>query len=172
MTLEREIYSIEAANINKETLDAMKNASNAMKQIHGGLTIDKVDQTMEELRDQHAIGEEIGEAITQSVGTSALDETELDEELEALQQEELDNKMLETGATPANRLPSVPEGGKFNTAAACFPRKQPNSVQSKGKRRRSQKKKTRKQSCGSCRRRWLCKSRRSLCFNLLFIPET
>jgi hypothetical protein len=46
MTLEREIYSIETANINKETLDAMKNASNAMKQIHGGLTIDKVDQTM------------------------------------------------------------------------------------------------------------------------------
>lgn len=46
MTLEREIYSIETANINKETLEAMKNASNAMKQIHGGLTIDKVDQTM------------------------------------------------------------------------------------------------------------------------------
>lgn len=46
MTLESEIYSIEAANINKETLDAMKNASSAMKQIHGGLTIDKVDQTM------------------------------------------------------------------------------------------------------------------------------
>lgn len=46
MSLETEIYSIEAANINKETLDAMKNASSAMKQIHGGLTIDKVDQTM------------------------------------------------------------------------------------------------------------------------------
>jgi hypothetical protein len=46
MTLESEIYSIETANINKETLDAMKNASSAMKQIHGGLTIDKVDQTM------------------------------------------------------------------------------------------------------------------------------
>jgi charged multivesicular body protein 4 len=46
MTLESQIYSIEAANINKETLDAMKNASAAMKQIHGGLTIDKVDQTM------------------------------------------------------------------------------------------------------------------------------
>ena len=111
MTLEREIYSIEAANINKETLDAMKNASNAMKQIHGGLTIDKVDQTMEDLREQHAIGEEIGEAITQSVGVSAIDDGELDEELEALQQEELDNKMLETGAMPANRLPSAPERG-------------------------------------------------------------
>lgn len=46
MTVEREISSIETANINKETLDAMKNASSAMKQIHGGLTIDKVDATM------------------------------------------------------------------------------------------------------------------------------
>lgn len=45
-TVEREIGSIETANINKETLDAMANASKAMKQIHGGLTIDKVDNTM------------------------------------------------------------------------------------------------------------------------------
>lgn len=132
-TLEREIYSIETANINKETLEAMKNASNAMKQIHGGLTIDKVDQTMyalcailsilpaepytngfrrEELREQHAIGEEIGEAITQSVGNQGLDETELDEELEALQQEKLDEEMLRAGPTPADRLPSAPEGVK------------------------------------------------------------
>lgn len=46
MTLEREIYSIETANINKETLDAMTSAKQAMKHIHAGLTIDKVDQTM------------------------------------------------------------------------------------------------------------------------------
>lgn len=46
MTIEREIGSIETANINKETLDAMVNASKAMKQIHGGLTVDKVDDTM------------------------------------------------------------------------------------------------------------------------------
>jgi len=46
MTLEREIYSIETANINKETLDAMKNAGTAMKQIHAGLTVDTVDNVM------------------------------------------------------------------------------------------------------------------------------
>ena len=57
MTVEREIGSIESANINKETLDATKNASNAIKQIHGGLTVDQVDQTMEDLREQHAVGE-------------------------------------------------------------------------------------------------------------------
>ena len=44
--LENQIYSIESANINQETLLAMKNASKAMKEIHGTLTIDKVDEIM------------------------------------------------------------------------------------------------------------------------------
>jgi Snf7 len=44
--LEQQIYSIEAANINQETLNAMKEAGTAMAQIHGKLTIDKVDETM------------------------------------------------------------------------------------------------------------------------------
>lgn len=52
LMLEREVSSIETANINKETLEAIKKASNAMKRIHGGLTVDKIDQTMEELREQ------------------------------------------------------------------------------------------------------------------------
>ena len=46
MTLERQIYSIETANINKETLDAMKNAGQAMGEIHKGLSIDVVDNVM------------------------------------------------------------------------------------------------------------------------------
>jgi charged multivesicular body protein 4A/B len=44
--VEQQIYSIEAANINQETLNAMKTAGKAMKDIHGNLTIDKVDATM------------------------------------------------------------------------------------------------------------------------------
>lgn len=45
-TLEQQINAIESANINKETLLAMEKASAAMKQIHGNLTPDKVDETM------------------------------------------------------------------------------------------------------------------------------
>lgn len=109
MTVEREIGSIETANINKETLDAMKNAQQAMKKIHGGLTIDKVDQTMEDLREQHAIGEEIAEALTQGSVGQGVDEDELDEELADLQQEELDNKMLKTGSVPVgDRIQGLP----------------------------------------------------------------
>jgi hypothetical protein len=41
----------------------------------------------------------------------------LDEELEALQQEELDNRMLSTGHVPVGdkvgAMPSAPQGGKF-----------------------------------------------------------
>ncbi|POS82164.1 Snf7-domain-containing protein, partial [Erysiphe pulchra] len=40
-TLEQQIFSIEAANINRETLAAMERAGEAMQQIHGKLNIDK-----------------------------------------------------------------------------------------------------------------------------------
>lgn len=45
-TLEQQINSIESANINRETLAAMEKASQAMKQIHGKLTPERVDETM------------------------------------------------------------------------------------------------------------------------------
>ena len=48
--LEQQIYSIESANINQETLAAMKNAGAAMKTIHGKMTMEDVDVTMYVLR--------------------------------------------------------------------------------------------------------------------------
>ena len=125
MTVEREISSIETANINKETLDAMKGAQQAMKKIHGDLSIEKVDQTMEDLREQHAIGEEIADALTQGNSMQGVDEDELDEELAELQQEELDNKMLKTGSVPVSdqipRLPNQPIGERKCTSGDVLP---------------------------------------------------
>ena len=45
-TLEQQINAIESANINRETLAAMERAGEAMKQIHGKLTPETVDETM------------------------------------------------------------------------------------------------------------------------------
>ncbi|KAI9766027.1 MAG: ESCRT-III subunit protein snf7 [Candelina submexicana] len=114
-TLEQQIYSIEAANINQETLKAMQKAGKAMGQIHQGLTIDKVDQTMDELREQHALGEEIANAITSTSIGEPIDEDELNDELADLEQKQLDEEMLNTGSVPVNdevahRLPSVANG--------------------------------------------------------------
>jgi len=113
-TLEQQIYSIEAANINKETLLAMDNAQKAMAQIHDKLDLNKVDETMDKLREQHALGEEIAQAITSAPIGEPIDESELDDELAELEQEQLDNQMLKTGNVPVtdevHKLPAAANG--------------------------------------------------------------
>jgi charged multivesicular body protein 4 len=56
-----------------------------------------------------------------------VDETELEDELVALQQEELDNRMLATGTVPVGdkvgAMPSTPQGGKQN-CTSVIPLKQ------------------------------------------------
>ena len=85
----------------------MQQAGKAMAQIHGNLTIDKVDATMDELRENHALGEEIGNAIAGATLGEQVADADLDEELEALEQEAMDERMLHTGPTPVDRLPGV-----------------------------------------------------------------
>ncbi|KAI1381032.1 Snf7-domain-containing protein [Hypoxylon crocopeplum] len=110
-TLEQQINAIESANINRETLAAMERAGDAMKQIHGKLTPEKVDETMDKLREQNALSEEIVAAITNNQIGEPVDEDDLEDELEALQQEQLDKKMLESGSVPVSdaihRMPAV-----------------------------------------------------------------
>ncbi|EQK98140.1 hypothetical protein G6O67_001089 [Ophiocordyceps sinensis] len=101
-TLEQQINSIESANINRETLAAMEKASQAMKQIHGKLTPEKVDETMEKLRDQNALSEEIVTAITGASISEPIDDGELEDELDQLQQEQLDEAILKTGSVPVS----------------------------------------------------------------------
>lgn len=162
MTVEREIGSIESANINKETLDAMSNASKAMKGIHGDLTVDKVDQVMEDLRDQHAVGEEIAEALTAGAGANGVDEDELDEELAELQQEALDERMLKTGSVPVHdqiqRMPSAPS--KFLALKGRQRERQTRNANTFLQQRTlpRQKKTTRRPSYGNCRPRWPCET--------------
>ncbi|KAI1332821.1 vacuolar-sorting protein SNF7 [Xylariaceae sp. FL0255] len=106
-TLEQQINAIESANINRETLAAMQRAGDAMKQIHGKLTVDKVDETMDALREQNALSEEIVNAITSNSIGEPVDEGELEDELEAMQQEELDQKMLGSGPVPVSAPPET-----------------------------------------------------------------
>lgn len=87
-----------------------------------------------------------------------LDETELEDELEQLQQAELENKMLETGSLPVDRLPAVANGESeliLPTPYMHGDSYQPTAFQSKGKRLPSRRT-TRKRSSESCRPRWPC----------------
>lgn len=138
-TLEQQINAIESANINRETLAAMEKAGEAMRQIHGKLTPQKVDETMyvshippvsltfptrprfadhlftscrDKLREENALSEEIVNAITGQTVGEPIDDMELEDELDALQQEQLDEQMSKTGNVPVadavHKMPSVP----------------------------------------------------------------
>ena len=65
----------------------------------------------DELREQHALGEEIAAAITSAPIGEPIDEADLEEELEGLEQEVMDERMLRTGTVPVavevDRLPPV-----------------------------------------------------------------
>ncbi|CAO3569547.1 ESCRT-III subunit protein snf7 [Mortierella alpina] len=109
LTIETQVMAIENANVNLETMKAMRAGAEAMKGIHGAMDINKVDQTMEEIRDQMELANEISDVISQPVGFGIdMDEDELAAELDELEQEELDKKLMETERPPQMGLPSVP----------------------------------------------------------------
>lgn len=106
MNLEQTLFTLENANINYEVTKAMKQGTHAMKQISKGMTPDKVDSIMDDIREQIDHHNEVGELIARPIGISeTFDENELNEELERLQQEELDEKMLGAEKPPI-QLPS------------------------------------------------------------------
>ncbi|KAI9684435.1 MAG: ESCRT-III subunit protein snf7 [Trizodia sp. TS-e1964] len=120
MTVEVQINSIESANINQETLIAMKKAGEAMKQIHAGMTVDKVDETMEALREQEAVAKEISIAISSPFGET-VDDDEIEEQLESLKQEQLDVAMLGTGTIPvSDKVQTMPNVGSGPLKASSY----------------------------------------------------
>lgn len=105
-TLESQVMAIENANVNLEALRAMKFGADAMKAIHGSINIDRVDDTMDDIREQMDIANEVSNAISQPVGFGLeFDEDELAAELDALEQEQLDAKLLDSA--PVKSLPEL-----------------------------------------------------------------
>lgn len=65
----------------------------------------------DKLREQHALADEINIAMSTNQFSEVADEEDLDAELEGLEQEAMDERMLNTGPVPVNsqldRLPAV-----------------------------------------------------------------
>ncbi|KAK4699667.1 charged multivesicular body protein 4A/B, partial [Phenoliferia sp. Uapishka_3] len=107
LTLETQVNAIESANMNKETLSAIKKGSDVLKSIHGSLTVDKVDNVMDDVRTQLELTTEINDAISNPAAMGIdFDNTELEDELAELEQDEL-NKRLEG----ADSVPMHSPGG-------------------------------------------------------------
>ncbi|KAL5636219.1 hypothetical protein ACGC1H_004887 [Rhizoctonia solani] len=110
MTLETQLNAIENANLNAETMAAMKQGAQALRDIHGNLTIDKVDSTMDQVREQMELTEEISQAISNPLNMGVeLDEDELKDELAELEQEELNDRLMGADRAPLH-TPAVTTG--------------------------------------------------------------
>lgn len=113
-TIEFQREALESAGTNTEVLKAMEYAAKALKGAHASMDVDQVHDIMDEVAEQHEVADEIANAISNPVGfNNDLDEDELEAELEELEQEALDEKMLDIGAPSASvdvELPSVPTG--------------------------------------------------------------
>jgi len=102
MTIDTQLMAIEGANASLETMNVMKMGAQTMRAIHNNLTVEDVDNTMEEIQEQLTINNEINEAISNPiVGINDYDEDELNAELEELEQENLDQQFLNMHAPAA-----------------------------------------------------------------------
>jgi len=106
MTLETQMMQLESASQNAETFQAMKAGTSAMSKIHEQVGIDKVDDLMDDIREEIENGNEINQAMAQAVDPLCTDEDELLAELEALGADDLEAELLEPVTVP--QLPSVP----------------------------------------------------------------
>jgi charged multivesicular body protein 4 len=101
LQLEMQVNTLESANLNAETMAAMKKASEALGHIHGNLTIDKVDSTMNKVNEQRELANEIAELIASpAYGTADVDEEELKAELEELEQDSLNERLMGADHVP------------------------------------------------------------------------
>ncbi|KAK3581217.1 hypothetical protein CHS0354_024760 [Potamilus streckersoni] len=107
-TIEFQREALENASTNTEVLKAMGSAATALKSAHNNMDVDKVHDLMDDVAEQQEIAQEISDAISNPVGFGQdVDEDDLLAELEELEQEDLDEKLLNVGE-PIAELPPVP----------------------------------------------------------------
>merc|ERR1719245_1588278 len=104
MTLETQAMNLESAAQNADTFNAMKGGTNTMKKIRTDLGIDKVDDLMDEIRDEMDTAAEVSNAMAQPLD-GLYDEDELLGELAGLEEELLATPSMP--AVPGKKLPTL-----------------------------------------------------------------
>ncbi|KAG9317523.1 Snf7-domain-containing protein [Chiua virens] len=106
LQLEQQINTLESANLNLETMKALKQSSDVLNRIHGNMSINDVDSTMTKIAEQREVANEIAEAISAPV--DQVDESELKEELAELEQAQLDERLAGAEHVPVH----IPSGAR------------------------------------------------------------
>jgi len=111
MTLETQAIQLESAAHNQDTVSAMQTGTSAMKRIRKSFGIDKVDELVENIRDEADTAEEISRAIATPLDPYMMDDDDLMRELN-----ELDDLTISTSNNTTKKqettsfwsMPSIP----------------------------------------------------------------
>ena len=99
MTLEQQINSLEAAQMNQIAVAALAHGVNIHKQLNKQIDADRVDQLMEDLQEQQDLQNEIAQVM--STGNRIGDDEELMKELEALESQQQDEILIGASFVPS-----------------------------------------------------------------------
>lgn len=119
--IENQKDMLENASSNAAVLKTMADTAKIVKQQHDNLDINKVEDIVDEMREQKEISEEIANILSQTT-SKPHDEEELIKELDNLTQEALDAKLLQTDKDTA-ALPDVPTQLPAQPAASSSKKK-------------------------------------------------
>ena len=126
MTLETQVMNLESAAQNAETFKAMHAGKNAMSNIREETNIDKVDDLMDEIKEEMEMADEISNALAQPVDPLMTDEDDLLAELQELEAEDVEEQLLQPTkkvheeismpTVPSSQLPAIPNATKEEEA--------------------------------------------------------
>jgi charged multivesicular body protein 4A/B len=84
MTLETQIFHVESSVYNSATVQAMSEGTKTMKKIHAQTGVDKVEDILDEIREEAEVGQELNNALGQPLDGFMMDDDDLLAELEGL----------------------------------------------------------------------------------------
>lgn len=118
--LEQQIMTLETAAFNAGTIGVVADAQAELKNIHGDLTVEKVDDVMADMQEGMDQQQEISEALGQQVmGGALIDETDLEAELAGLETEMKQDKLTDAPAVPNARPLAPPAAASSQTTSSA-----------------------------------------------------
>mmetsp|Transcript_19481 Transcript_19481/g.37704 ORF Transcript_19481/g.37704 Transcript_19481/m.37704 type:complete len:237 (-) Transcript_19481:266-976(-) len=97
--VERLVNAMETVTFQKANIEKMKGAQQALKAGIEELDVDEVTEVMDDINENIAMADEIGEAMSETVGAD-VDEEDLEAELAELENEAMDEEMLKEPELP------------------------------------------------------------------------
>lgn len=118
---------MEEATMDIEVFKAQQVAAASMKTMYRGVTVEQVDRTMDDLRDAMDDAQQIQTALSEPVLVDPSMSADVDSELEQLEQQQMDEKMLKAqvpaakvAAAAASKTAAAPEEEELDRELAAL----------------------------------------------------